>query len=100
MKRNRCSDTDNDENEDKQIKTERIEEDDDDDSNNQQNCLQIIIDDDKIERILGRGTFYGVDMFRFERLNGNGQAVIPIDMARIKYPFAVIDFYERHIVYR
>ncbi|XP_055313846.1 heterochromatin protein 1-like [Sitodiplosis mosellana] len=101
LKRKRFEDA-NDKNEakypTKRSRTERMQEDVDDDDNDE-NRLQIIVDDAEIKKILARGTFHGEEMFRFERLNGNGYAVIPIKVANMKYPKAVIDFYESHIVY-
>lgn len=59
------------------------------------NSLRIIIDDDEIDTILKLGTFHGENVFLFKRLNGQ-TAVIPMKIANIKYPDAVMDFYERH----
>lgn len=105
MKRKRSIDTEEDANEDKlpvkRVKNKKhTEKDDSNNSGKHTHYLPIIIDDDEIEMILGRGTYYGKEMFRFERLNGNGQAVIPVDLARTNYPNAVISFYEKCIVFR
>lgn len=57
--------------------------------------LQVIIDDSEIDTILEMGsTSFGDRMFLFRRLNGE-KAIIPIKVAYIKYPDAVMDFYEK-----
>lgn len=60
------------------------------------NKYRILINDNRIERILYIGMFYDQCMFLFQRLNGE-RALIPTKVANIKYPNAVMDFYEQHL---
>lgn len=57
---------------------------------------EIIIKDKQIKRIVKIGVYFGVTMFCFQRLTGE-EALIPTKIANIKYPNAVMDFYEEHL---
>lgn len=61
------------------------------------NHLQVIIEDDEIDEILEFGTYFDEKMFLFQRLNGE-QALLPTKVAHLKYPDAVMTFYEKHIM--
>lgn len=58
--------------------------------------LNIIIDDDKIVKILEFGIWFNERMFLIQRLNDEC-AWIPTKVANIKYPDEVMEFYEKHI---
>lgn len=64
--------------------------------NADENDLRVNIDDDEITRIIELRSYDGENMFLFQRLNGEN-ALIPTKVANIKYPVAVIDFYEQLI---
>lgn len=65
---------------------------------NNSRCSELFNEDVEIKRILKRGTVDGKKVFLFERLDGNGLAFMPNDVVKQKYPQAVLDFYESHIV--
>lgn len=58
--------------------------------------LKIHINDKRIDGILKFGLYSDVRMFLYQRLNGEC-ALIPTKVANTKYPYAVIDFYEKYL---
>lgn len=61
------------------------------------NYLKISIDEDEIDEIIGIGKQLNECMFKFKRNNGEF-GIIPVKVANIKYPDAVLDFYEKTII--
>lgn len=60
--------------------------------------LQVIIDDDDIDTILEAVIYFDDERsFLFRRSNGD-LGVIPIKVANIKYPDAVMEFYEKSLM--
>lgn len=60
--------------------------------------LQVIIDDDDIDTILEAVIYFDDERsFLFRRSNGE-YGVIPIKVANIKYPDAVMEFYEKSLM--
>lgn len=58
--------------------------------------IRVIIEDDDIE-ILEFGTYFDEPTFLFRRSNG-ARALLPTKVANIRYPDAVMEFYEKHFV--
>ena len=58
--------------------------------------LKIHINDKKINGILKFGLYSDVRMFLYQRRNGEC-ALIPAKVANTKYPYEVIDFYEKYL---
>lgn len=62
-----------------------------------ENYARIIIEDDKIDAILGIGKFFSDRLKGYLIRRTNGECgIVPFKVAHIKYPDAVMDFYESH----